>query len=367
MRKKTKFLTCFICIVLVVVCVGAGFMSTRDSGDETTTAEPAGPVTVTPTTTAESTTEETTTAVPDETLAEKLIGKWTDSAEMSGFEFFENGKASFTYANLAALGISFDGTVDNGTYELEGNTLIVTYSIYTATIEKKYDISIEDDVLKMTDKEDGKTSSYVRSGTHGTSDKPATTISSVSDELYGSWENSQQSKAYKFGNNGKVTATLDGEEFDGVYVSEGDTVTIQYTAYGKKITEKYTFSVTTSTLTLKNSAGSSFVYKRAGTGVDIASDEDLIGLWRDSADMSGYEFKENGVVEVTYVNIEIPVLNVPVNGTFTGGYEIEDGVLTLTYYIYGKKIVNSYKYAVEGNSLKLTDTEDGKTSTYMKQ
>ncbi len=363
MRKTTKIFICLIFVAIASVCVLIGIDATRQGGGENTTTT-AAPVTVSPTTT-EPSTEETTTAEPEKDLAEELIGKWTDSAGMSGFEFYEGGKASFTYANLAALGISFDGTVDNGTYILDGNTLTVTYSIYTATIEKKYEISIEDDVLKMTDKEDGKTSSYIRSGTNGNI-QPGTTKPSVSDELYGSWENKSMSKSYKF-SGGKVTVTLDGENFDGVYVTEGTDITIQYTAYGKKITEKFTFSVTTNTLTLTNMAGSEFIFKRAGTSVAQTEDDELLGLWRDSANMSGYEFKENGVVEITFVNIEIPVLNVPVNGTFTGAYEIENGVLTLTYYIYGKAITNSYTYEINGNSLKLKNTEDGKTSTYMKQ
>lgn len=364
MRKTTKILICSLCAVLAVVCVVAGIGSTRQGGGEETTTT-AAPVTVTPTTT-EPSTEEATTEAPEKKLAKELIGKWTDSAGMSGFEFFEDGKVSFTYANLETLGINFDGKVDNGTYKLEGNTLTIAYSIYTATIDKAYEISIEDDVLKMKDKEDGKTSSYVR-GTASTSTQPGTTKPAASDELYGSWENKSMSKKYKFSGGGKVTVTLDGEAFEGVYVSESNKITIQYTAYGKKITEKFTYAVTTSALTLTNDAGSSFIFKRAGTGVEIASDEDLLGIWRDSANMSGYEFKENGVAEITFVNIEIPVINVPVNGTFTGAYEIEDGVLTLTYYIYGNEISDSYTYEINGNSLKLTNKEDGKISTYMKQ
>ncbi len=364
MRKNTKIFICLIFVAIASVCVLIGIDATRQGGgDDTTTT--AAPVTVSPTTT-EPATQESTTEKPEATLAEKLIGKWTDSTGMSGFEFFKDGKASFTYANLAALGISFDGTVDNGTYKLEGNTLTIAYSIYTATIEKKYEISIEDDVLKMTDTEDSKTSTFVRSSANGTSAE-GTTAASVSDELFGSWENKSMSKKYKFSGGGKVTVTFDGETFDGVYVTEGDDITIQYTAYGKKITEKFTFSVTTNALTLTNAAGSEFIFKRAGTSVSVTSDDELLGLWRDSANMSGYEFKENGVVEITYVNIEIPVVNVPINGTFTGAYEIEDGVLTLTYYIYGNTITNSYTYEISSNSLKLKNTEDGKTSTYMKQ
>lgn len=363
MRKTTKFFISIICVAVAAVCIFAGINATRQGGeDETTTT--AAPVTVTPVT--EPSTEETTTESPEKKLAEMLIGKWSDSAGMSGFEFFENGKASFTYANLDALGVNFDGTVDNGTYKLEGNTLTITYSIYTATIEKTYEIEIEDDVLKMKDKEDGETSSYVRSDTD-INTQPTSSNASVSDELYGSWENKTMGKIYKFAGNGKVTVTLDGEVYDGVYVTEGTDITIQFAAYGKKITEKYSFSVTTNALTLKNQAGSEFIFLRAGTNASAASDDDLLGLWRDSANMSGYEFKENGVVEITFVNIEIPVVNVPVNGTFTGAYDIEDGVLTLTYYIYGKAITNSYTYKIESNSLKLKDTEDGKISTYMKQ
>lgn len=365
MRKTTKILICLVCAAVAAVCVFAGISATREGGEDGTTTT-AAPVTVTPTTT-EPVTEETTTKKPEKTLAELLIGKWTDSAEMSGFEFFEDGKVSFTYANLAALGINFDGKIDNGTYKLEENILTIAYSIYSATIDKKYEISIEDDVLKMKDLEEGKTSTFVRSGTNGTSGENPTTGVSVSDELYGSWENTSMSKKYKFSGGGKVTVTLDGEDFDGVYVSEGNSLTIQYTAYSKKITEKFTFSVTTSALTLTNAAGSDFVFRRAGTSVEVSSDEDLLGTWRDSANMSGYEFKENGVAEITFVNIDIPVINVPVNGTFTGAYEIKDDILTLTYYIYGNTITESYTYEISGNSLQLKSTEDGKLSTYIKQ
>ena len=363
MRKTTKFFVIIACLAVAAICVLAGLDATRQ-GEDVTETTTAAPVTVQPTT-AEPTTQETTTAEAVIDLSEKLIGKWTDSAGMSGFEFYEDGKASFTYANLAALGISFDGTVDNGTYKLEGSTLTVTYSIYKSTIEKQYEISIEDDVLKMTNKEDNKTSSYVRSAKGDI--QPGTTAPSVSDELYGSWENKSMSKSYKFAGGGKVTVTLDGEKFDGVYVTEGTDITIQYSAYSKQITEKFTFSVTTNALTLTNAAGSEFIFKRAGTSAAASADDDILGLWRDSANLSGYEFKEDGVVEITFVNIDIPIVNVPVNGTFTGAYEIEGSVLTLTYYIYGNAITNSYTYEISGNSLKLTNTEDSKISTYMKQ
>lgn len=369
MKKTTKILICTFSVVAAILCVVIGINATRDgSQDETTTDNH---VVVSPTTTQEPVTAETTTQKPEATLAQQLIGKWTDSAGMSGFEFFENGKVSFTYANLGALGINFDGTVENGTYKLKDNTLTIAYSIYKATIDKSYEISIDGDQLKMKNIEDGKVSTYVRGGTAGTTTTPntqkTTAVASYSDELYGSWENKSMSKVYKFASSGNATIIIDGESFEGAYVSEGNEVTIQYTAYGKKITEKYTFSVTTNALTLTNAAGSEFIFVRYGTTVSSNDDEELIGKWRDSANMSGYEFKENGVVEVTFVNIDIPVINVPVNGTFTGGYEIKDGVVTVTYYIYGNTIQESFTYEVSGNSLQLKNTEDGKISTYMKQ
>lgn len=359
MNKTTKILVAIIALGVAALCVGLGYTAVKNGSDTTTTV-----ATVDPTTepTAEVTTTETTTEKVL-TLAELLIGKWSDSAGMSGFEFFDDGKVSFTYANLNALGLNFDGKVDNGTYTLKGDKLNIAYSIYSATIDKTYKIKIENDVLEMYDTEELNTSKYVRTDRFV---EPTTTGISVSDELFGSWENKSLSKTYKFTNDGKVVVAIDGEGFDGVYVTEETAITIQYTAYGKKITEKYNFAVTRTTLSLTDEQGT-FTFNRMGTSSGVTYDEDLLGVWRDSANLSGYEFKEGGVVSVTFVNIRIPVVDVPVNGTFTGGYEIKDGVLSLTYYIYGKEIKNSYTYEITGNSLKMKNVEDNNLSTYMKQ
>lgn len=361
MNKTTKILIAVLAVSVAVICVGMGYTAVKNSADETTTVATVNP---TKQTTSQTTTTEPVTEKEPE-LSELLIGKWTDSAGMSGFEFFEDGRVSFTYANLASLGISFDGKIDNGTYTLKDNELNIAYSIYTATIDKTYEITIEDDVLKMYDIEETKTSSYVRTDKFKEIESTTESVS-VSDELLGSWENKSLSKTYKFTDDGKVIVAIDGEGFDGVYVTEDNNVTIQYTAYSKKITEKYTFAVTRTTLSLKDEQGM-FVFSRMGTSSDEADDEALIGIWRDSANMSGYEFKEGGVVSVTFVNFEIPVIDVPINGTFTGGYEIKDGKLNLTYYIYGKEISDSYTYEISGNSLKLKNTENGNISTYIKQ
>jgi hypothetical protein len=363
MNKATKFIVAILALGVSVVCVGMGYTAVKNGEDKTTTV-----ATVVPTTnptTAPTTTEPTTVREPQ--LSELLIGKWSDSAGMSGFEFFSDGKASFTYANLGALGISFDGKLENGTYKLEGNKLTIAYSIYSATIDKTYEISIEDDVLKMKRTDDGKTSSYIRTDSFEGMDIVTNGISTP-DELIGSWENKALSKSYSFAQNGKVTVKVKGESFGGVYVTEGNDVTIQYSAAAVKCTEKYSFAVTKSNLALTDSDGSTFNYSRMGTDINPSvSSDSLLGVWRDSVNMSGYEFKEGDVVSVTFVNFRIPVIDVPVNGTFTGGYEVEDGVLNLTYYIYGKKITGSYTYEINGNTLKLKDTETGNVSTYIKQ
>ena len=361
MNKTTKILVAIIAVGVATLCVGLGYTAVTNGDDTTTEVSTVNPTTqqAAVTTTAPTTTEKVLT------LPELLIGKWTDSAGMSGFEFFDDGKVSFTYANLNALGLNFDGKVENGTYTLDGDKLNIAYSIYTATIDKTYKIKIENDVLEMYDTEELKTSKYVRTDKFDES-LITTTGVSVSDELFGSWENKSLSKTYKFTDDGKVIVAIDGEGFDGVYVTEDTSITIQYTAYGKKITEKYNFAVTRTTLSLSDEQGT-FTFSRMGTSSGVTYDEELLGVWRDSANLSGYEFKEGGVVSVTFVNIRIPVIDVPVNGTYTGGYEIKDGVLSLTYYIYGKEIKDSYTYEISGNSLKMKNVKDNNLSTYMKQ
>ncbi len=361
MNKATKILVAILALGVAVVCVGMGYTAVKNGENTTTTLATVNPTTE-PTT--ETTTETTTEKEPE--LSELLLGKWSDSAGMSGFEFFSDGKVSFTYANLSALGISFDGTIDNGTYKLNGNKLNIAYSIYSATIDKTYEISIEDDELMMKNTEDGKTSRYIR--TDSFEGMQPTQGTSTPDELIGSWENKNLGKSYKFAQNGKATVTVYGKSYDGVYLTEGTTVMIQYTASGKKNTEKYSFAVTKSNLALTDTDGDTFNFSRMGTEITPSGDSSaLLGVWRDSANLSGYEFKAGEVVSVTFVNINIPVIDVPINGTFTGGYEVNDGVLSLTYYIYGKKISNSYTFEISGNTLKLTDTESGKVSTYVKQ
>ena len=206
MSKATKFFVVLLALGVAFVCVGMGYTAVKNQQDTTTTVATVSPTTTAPTT--EATTEPTTTEKAPE-LAELLIGKWSDSAQMSGFEFFTDGKVSFTYANLASLGISFDGKLDNGTYTLNGNKLTIAYSIYSATIDNTYEISIKDDVLTLKKTDDSKTSTFIRTDSF---DGMVVQGTSTPDELIGSWENKSLDKTYKFTQSGKVTINSKGKQ-----------------------------------------------------------------------------------------------------------------------------------------------------------
>lgn len=130
---------------------------TQDSSQTTTTQPQSG----TTTTANSSTVPSTSSAVATGNLETDILGKWTDSAGMSGYEFLEGGRVNMTYVDLAQFGVPFDGKA-SGLYTLEGDTLTVKFSIYTATIKKTYRISIEQNELSMLDLEEYETSTYAR-------------------------------------------------------------------------------------------------------------------------------------------------------------------------------------------------------------
>ena len=98
----------------------------------------------------------------------------------------------------------------------------------------------------------------------------------------------------------------------------------------------------------------------------------LIAKWMDSNQLSGYEFHEDGKVDITYANFTVPIVNIPFNGTVEGVYttsKTDDGKnhLTITFTIFTRTMTNEYDYEVDGSSLKLTDPDNGKTTVYIKQ
>lgn len=96
----------------------------------------------------------------------------------------------------------------------------------------------------------------------------------------------------------------------------------------------------------------------------------LVAKWSDSNNLSGYNFHDDGTVDITYMNFTVPIVNLPFNGTVSGSYTTEkvDGVnyLTLNYTIFAKTIQKKYQYQVDGSVLTLTDPDDSSVTTYIK-
>lgn len=387
MRKSTKIITIVLACTVAACCVIVGIGSVTDKGE--TTTQFASQTTAQQAETTVQIIDNTTASANVTDLSKLILGKWTDSVNMSGFEFFENNTVAYTYVNLESFNIPFSGTANNGIYTLEGNKLTVKYTIYSGTIEKKYEIGINNDILTMRDVEDSETLTYkraVQDTTDSTTAPIETTVSqttskptSVGDELFGSWSNQDASIKYEFKADGTVLVSLSdvilpdvgtvliSGSFDGVYLTDGDEVIIQYSAFSKKITEKYNFAVSKNTATFTDNSGKTVTFTREGTGYKPSNEDDLLGIWRDSANMSGYEFKENGIAKITVVNLKIPIIDRDLNGTFSGSYEINGNEITISFSIYGKTVSESYIYEINGNILSLTNKSDNNVSTYLKK
>jgi hypothetical protein len=200
--------------------------------------------------------------------------------------------------------------------------------------------------------------------------EPSTEASTQPEEpdgtdLAGSWNNSDASVKYIFNADGTVLFSRNGNDFSGVYIIDRDEVSIQFTSGVDRITEEFEYRVMGNTLTLEGRDGE-FTLTRSGTVPSAGTSEDLLGTSRDGAGMSGYEFKDAGIVNITYVNITVPVLNIPINGTYTGSYVTDGEKITINASIYGATISNTYTYSINGNVLTLT-SDDGNVATYMKK
>ena len=155
MTKSTKIIIAVIAATLVVciaVIAGVSIAKSRRQPEVTTASNSPAPSSV----------SESTTAAP--TLQELLVGKWMDSAQMSGYEFFSNGTVTVTYVNLTVpvIDLPINGTA-NGTYTVTGNTLNVKFSIYAKTISKNFEASVvPQSELTLKNVEDGEISTYRR-------------------------------------------------------------------------------------------------------------------------------------------------------------------------------------------------------------
>ncbi|MBO5184803.1 MAG: hypothetical protein J6D79_03595 [Clostridia bacterium] len=373
MTKSTKIIIAVIAATLVVciaVIAGVSIAKSRRQPEATTASNASAPSSV----------SESTTAAP--TLQELLVGKWMDSAQMSGYEFFSDGTVTVTYVNLTVpvIDLPINGTA-NGTYTVTGNTLNVKFSIYAKTIGKNFEASVvPQSELTLKNIEDGEVSTYAyvkkqESTSASTTTPPAQVVNG--SEIVGVWANGDSSIKYGFNNDstvdisfskGKMSSVSSGElngSYKGIYMTNGNKLTVQFMMNESKVTQELTYSVSGNTMSLTESSGETTLLVRGGSGYNSSNAaSDLIGKWTDGANMSGFNFKQGGSVDVTYVNFTIPVINMPINGTYSGTYSVSGGRVTVNFSIYGKTIINSYEFAVAGDTLTLKNVEDGEITTY---
>ena len=298
-------------------------------------------------------------------LSQLILGSWKDSSGMSGYKFSPDGKAEMTYVDLVVpiLNLPITG-VAKGTYTLEGDKLTTTFSIYSASIVNKYTVSVENNTLKMFDIEELETKTYQR--VSDTEADGGNSQSADGTDLGGSWINGDGSLGYRFNSDGTVTVTDRGNNYAGVYLTENDKLTVQYMYGDEKVTKVFTYKVSSNNLTLTD-GNDLTILVRSGTSSDHSSSDDgIYGLWRDGNNLSGYEFKDGGVVDVTLVNFTVPVINMPINGTYTGSFTVDGDKLTVSYSVSGISNTDTFSYTLNSNTLVLTD-EEGKTYTYIRQ
>ncbi len=307
----------------------------------------------------------------DNSIASQLLGKWRDGANMSGYEFKADGTVVLTYIDLGFTGLDiFKGDVD-GVYTLEGDKLTISTSIYSGTISNSYTASVSGNVLTLVSTEDGDVSTYMRSEDTDTDvgadvtepSKPQTERPDGTD-LAGTWSSDDGDVKYAFNSDGTVDFKKNGNEYSGVYIIDDDKVSIQYTSGDNRVTERFEYRISGNILSLENIDGR-YVLTRNGTAPSVGSSDELIGKWSDGAGMSGYEFKDGGIVEFTYVNLDKFGIDLPV-GTYPAAYTVDGNTITISFSVYGATISDSYTYEVSGNTLKMT-AADGSVSTYIKQ
>jgi len=368
---KKKIAIVVIIAVLVIAIAGAGaviFLSGADKDKDEDKHDDSTLVSGEDVTNGDSSPN-----TQDGTLASQLLGKWRDGANMSGYEFKVGGTVVLTYIDLGFTGLDiFKGDVD-GVYTLEGDKLTISTSIYSGTISNSYTASVSGNVLTLVSTEDGYVSTYMRSedtdvntGADVTEPSQPTVQPEEPDgtDLAGSWVSDNGEIKYAFNSDGTVIFTRNGDEFSGVYIIDKDKVSVQFTSGVDKVTEKFEYSISGNILSLENIDGR-YVLTRNGTTPSVGSSDELIGKWSDGAGMSGYEFKDGGIVEFTYVNLDKFGIDLPV-GTYPAAYTVDGNTITISFSIYGATISDSYTYEVAGNTLKMT-AADGSVSTYIKQ
>lgn len=200
--------------------------------------------------------------------------------------------------------------------------------------------------------------------------------SSSASLLLGEWTDNANFSGYEFFDNGTMKVTYFNMEminlddviegtYNGTYSVDGDRLTVSYTIYSKAITKNYIYKVDENTLTLRGD-GEEAIYVRKGASTVMENvDPKLLGKW--SSNLSGFDFKENGVVAITYIDLGSMGINLPINGTVDGIYTVKGDEITIKYSIYTGVIEKTYKYSIDKDTLTLTEKGTNETGVYTRK
>lgn len=369
MSKSSKVMIVIMLCILTACAASIGIVSVVKSheANQVVTDSSGNPALVIGSTT-------TTAPVIITDLKTDIIGKWSDSSGMMGYEFFENGMVNVTYVNLTVpvVNIPINGTA-KGAYNINGDVLTVNFSIYSGNIKKVYTARVDNNTLILTDHKDGDITTMMRSGTQVTIPSTSSNIvgstipsSAPNNSIVGVWKSSDNNVEYDFHSDGTIAIKLFGNNssssFTGVYLLNNNEVTIQYTADGKLLTNKFTYSINDPSLVLTDENKNATLFVRNGS-----SSQALLGKWADSSGMSGYEFNKDGTVKVTYVNLTVPVVNIPITGTFNGSYTVNGDTVKISYSIYSNSVTDEYRYSVTDSALTLTNLKNNDVTSYIRQ
>ena len=101
------------------------------------------------------------TAVTND-LQQQILGKWSDSLGMLGFEFYDDGTVNTTYFDLKQLiGLDLSGSTKLP-YTLEGDILTIKFSAYTGSAQWKFRVSVNGNELTMYNLDERSTTTLTR-------------------------------------------------------------------------------------------------------------------------------------------------------------------------------------------------------------
>ncbi|MGN1418950.1 MAG: hypothetical protein ACI4W6_06455 [Acutalibacteraceae bacterium] len=95
----------------------------------------------------------------------------------------------------------------------------------------------------------------------------------------------------------------------------------------------------------------------------------LKGSWRDSTGLVGYDFMDDNICKIVYADTEL--LGKKITAAPEGKYLVEkgeDGIyyVTITYTVLNISMTEKYSFTVDGDTLTMTNTEDGSTKTLLR-